>query len=231
MDYVTSDIHGNEERFASILKQIKLKPEDTLYVLGDALDRHKGGIRILRKIMKMPNVKMLLGNHEYMMLNAIKDKYNIRLWYNNGGKVTHEQFKHQRDDVKEEILNYLRDLPLEYRIEVNGKKYLLVHAAPAELFEQSPIRDYNSRTEFAVWHRWGWDYVMTPPGYTVIFGHTPTNHYQSTEDGRLKIWKTEYAIDIDCGSGFPMGEDPWSGQYGRLACLRLDDMKEFYSDC
>ena len=47
--------------------------------------------------MRMPNAKMLIGNHEYMMLNAIghckdaaEEKENAnrrekRLWYRNGG--------------------------------------------------------------------------------------------------------------------------------------------------
>ena len=59
MVYVLSDIHGNERRFHSILKQINLQPEDTLYILGDVIDRHPDGIRILRKIMAMPNAKMI----------------------------------------------------------------------------------------------------------------------------------------------------------------------------
>ena len=53
MIYVLSDIHGNERRFNSVMKQIDLRSEDTLYVLGDVIDRHPGGIRILRKIMSM----------------------------------------------------------------------------------------------------------------------------------------------------------------------------------
>ena len=68
MHYILSDIHGNERRFLSILKQIDLKPEDTLYVLGDVIDRHPWGLRILRKLMAMPNARLILGNHEYMML-------------------------------------------------------------------------------------------------------------------------------------------------------------------
>ena len=48
-----------------------MKESDTLYILGDVIDRHPYGITILRKIMKMPNAKMLLGNHEYIMLKAI----------------------------------------------------------------------------------------------------------------------------------------------------------------
>ena len=34
MNYVLSDIHGHEGRFASVMEQIRLQPEDTLYVLG-----------------------------------------------------------------------------------------------------------------------------------------------------------------------------------------------------
>ena len=41
MIYVMSDIHGHEGRFDSILKQIDLQPEDTLYVLGDVIDRNE----------------------------------------------------------------------------------------------------------------------------------------------------------------------------------------------
>lgn len=71
MIYVMSDIHGNAIRFNSIMEQIDLQPEDTLYILGDVIDRYPDGIRILRLLMSMPNVQMLLGNHEYMMLNAL----------------------------------------------------------------------------------------------------------------------------------------------------------------
>ena len=71
MTYVMSDIHGNMRRFNSVMEQITLQPEDTLYILGDVIDRHPDGIRILRRIMEKPNIKMLLGNHEYMMLRAI----------------------------------------------------------------------------------------------------------------------------------------------------------------
>ena len=57
MIYVLSDVHGNERRFNSIMKQIDLQPQDTLYVLGDVVDRNPGGIRLLRRIMAMPNAK------------------------------------------------------------------------------------------------------------------------------------------------------------------------------
>ena len=77
MIYVLSDIHGNTERYNSIMQQINLQESDTLYVLGDVIDRYPDGIKILREIMKKANTKMLLGNHEYMMLNAIDSEYKL----------------------------------------------------------------------------------------------------------------------------------------------------------
>ena len=71
MIYVMSDIHGQKRRFDSVMKQINLQPDDTLYILGDVIDRNPDGIKILRQIMAMPNAKMLLGNHELMMMNAL----------------------------------------------------------------------------------------------------------------------------------------------------------------
>ena len=131
MTYVLSDIHGNLQRFESIMTQINLQTNDTLYVLGDVIDRYAGGIKILRQIMRMPNAEMLIGNHEYMMLNAIghckdaaEEKENTnrrekRLWYRNGGMITHEQLKHYRKDIRAEIFDFIRQLPTNLEVEVN----------------------------------------------------------------------------------------------------------------
>lgn len=232
MIYVMSDIHGNEERFNSVMKQIKLQKEDTLYILGDVVDRYKYGIKILRRIMKMPNVKMLLGNHEFMMNDAIGDWMDgnpqnnritlpKRLWYVNGGDVTHEYLKHICKEHRAEVINYVRNLPINIDIEVNGIKYKLVHASPIENFETSNFhyRDYSDANEFAVWERWD-ETQPIPEGFVMIFGHTPTFRFQNIRPYR--VWKTENAIGIDCGSGY---------RDGRLCALRLDDMKEFYSQC
>ena len=113
MIYVLSDIHGNLRRFNSIMEQINLKESDTLYILGDAIDRHPYGIKILRRIMKMPNAKMLLGNHEYIMLKAIGDSeinlIALALWYQNRGKCTHDYLKHIRKDLRQGMIDSLGD--------------------------------------------------------------------------------------------------------------------------
>ena len=239
MVYVMSDIHGNMRRFNSVMQQINLQPDDILYVLGDVIDRHPDGIRILRKLMAMPNVKMLLGNHEYMMLRAIGrpfDTYEskddliiedaIYLWYRNGGKVTHQHWKHLRKDLREEIIQYLHSLYLNYDITVNGKLYKLVHGAPTEEYENFR-RFYPNPTHFSVWKRWR-IFEEQHGDYTLIFGHTPTLDYQVATP--MKIWNGINRIGIDCGSGYPEDPSVYYSKFGRLACLRLDDMKEIYSE-
>ncbi len=242
MTYVISDIHGNMKRFRELMERINLQPEDTLYILGDVIDRHPGGIKILREIMAMPNAKMLLGNHEYMMLQCLAPRHpkdedpwesecennrNLRIWYKNGGDVTHQYLKHIRKDVRREIFAYLKALPLNIDIEVNGRKFKLVHASPTENFLGAYKRYYNSLTEFSVWERWE-PTDRVPEGCTMIFGHTPTCYFQQTTP--FKIWsEDERAIGIDCGCGYADTFHDLSS-YCRLGCLRLDDMKEFYSD-
>lgn len=239
MVYVMSDIHGNMRRFNSIMEQINLQPEDTLYILGDVIDRHPDGIRILRKIMAMPNAKMLLGNHEYMMLNAlgrpydhgdVADEasldYNLRLWYRNSGDVTHRYWKHIRKDLREEIIAYLHSLPLNIDIFVGEQRFKLVHGGPIEEYPNHGWKHPNS-THFAVWQRWK-RLDALKIDYTMVFGHTPTIDYQY--GCPMQIWKKGNFIGVDCGSGYP--EDPLYdyAPFGRLACLRLDDMKEYYSE-
>lgn len=233
MHYVLSDIHGNEGRFQSVLDQIALKPEDTLYVLGDVIDRHPGGLRILRRLMAMPNAKLIPGNHEYMMLRAlghpmdenVDDGNALAHWYRNGGDVTHRHWKCLRKSIRREIVEYLHALPLNREVQVAGRRYRLVHGAPAELWAQNEDPRYLTETHFAVWKRPEAAEPMGEGG-TVIFGHTPTRYFR--DQAPMEVWHGENRIAIDCGCGYPeQGKD---SHYGRLACLRLEDGMVFYSE-
>ena len=234
--YVLSDIHGNERRWRSVMAQIDLQPEDTLYILGDVVDRHPWGIRLLQEIMAMPNVRMLLGNHEYMMLQALGHPHvadetidqvdperALALWYHNGGRVTHIAYNLLSQPQQAELLEYLKNLPLNLDVEVQGRRYKLVHGAPVEMFV--PSSRYPDLLKFAVWKRLDPAEIRSWE-YTLIFGHTPTEHYQ--HDNPLALWYGRYGIGIDCGCGYP--EEPPDGIVGRLACLSLEDGAVFYSE-
>lgn len=257
MIYVLSDIHGRLDRFEKMLKMIDLHDDDTLYILGDVIDRGKDGIRILQKITEMPNIKMLLGNHEYMMMKALGFPYGgksdiadepqnrlLMLWYRNGGEVTHNGWDELTEDEQDKIRKFLLALPLNYDVEVNGQKYKLVHAAPTEEFEKGSYDDYLNEAEFSVWERspmlphLSSVEVEQPPRYDVmyIFGHTPTPMLQQ-KDESIRF------VRDPLGFGHPKTPNSkiWHhhnrigvdcgcamGDIGQLGCLRLDDMKEYY---
>ena len=223
MQYVLSDVHGNEERFLAMLEKIHFGSEDTLYILGDVIDRHPGGLRILRRIMAMPNAHMILGNHEYMMLRALgqprdentDDGRAMAHWYRNGGGVTHRHFKHLRKSLRQQILDYLLALPLELEVQLGERTYLLVHGAhPGDYDGNLP---YLNPVHYAVWKRLEADHPL-PGDKILVFGHTPTCHYRDIAP--MEVWYGENRIGIDCGCGYP--------ENGRLACLRLEDGKVFY---
>ena len=220
MIYVMADIHGHLERFRSVMEQIDLQPEDTLYVLGDVVDRNPDGIKILLELMDMPNMKMLLGNHEYMMRDTIHnpdDWFHRELWYQNGGEITWDSWLLLDEETQASVLDFIDNLPLNLEVSVGDVNYLLVHGAPENWFYTAGKR-YHSPDEFAVWERLG-RHAIAPEGKTVIFGHTPTFRYHRTLP--MRIWYGKRLIGIDCGCAY---ED------GRLACLRMEDGKEFYSE-
>ena len=158
MIYVLSDIHGREDRFNSVLAQIHLKKTDHLYILGDVIDRNPDGIRLLRRISRAENMTMLLGNHEYMMLEALdhpEQRWNMQLWCQfNGGTLTWNKWKYCRKAFREQMLAYLHSLPLNIEVTCGGKDWLLVHGCPVEIVRQQykAPSDDDIRSE-AVWHR------------------------------------------------------------------------------
>ena len=222
MTYLMSDIHGDIAAFSSILSQIGMTKDDHLYIIGDVIDRGPDSIELLRRVRSMQNTTFLMGNHEYMMINRLRhphDFFPMRLWYTNGGEDTEDQFLRLPEGEREELLRYLENLPVQEEISVNSKTFILVHACPMEKYKA--LQDhYESETECAVWERLD-PRTKLPHGKTVVFGHTPTRHFQAVK-GRMRIYFGDSRIGIDCGCAYP-----W--RHGQLGCLRLDDMKEFYS--
>jgi serine/threonine protein phosphatase 1 len=215
-----SDIHGDIATFDKILSMIDLNDRDYLYILGDVIDRGPDGIELLRKIRKIQGCQLLLGNHELMMINALRrpmDRESMRLWLRNRCEPTVDSFKKLLPDEQEDILQYLESLSVQVYLSVQESRYILVHAAPVELYEQGAHR-YFDPIKFAVWHRF-YPSAKMPENKIVIHGHTPTINDGSP--GRMMHF--DQRINIDCGNAYPeLG--------GQLGCLRLEDMREFYSN-
>lgn len=230
MHYVMADIHGCCEAFEAILSMIRLQPDDRLFILGDVIDRGPDGIALLQRIRKMENCVLLLGDHEHKMINALRSRNDdcaLHAWRKNGGEPTYAAFNAMCTAAQEDLLRYLEGLPLQTSVTIQSdageKEYILVHAAPKELFKTEG-GGYKDEREFIVQHKMA---LQLPPelaGKTYVIGHTPTIYYdeREKEEGlRMRIAYGDGVIDINCGCTYP--------QYGgRLGCLRLEDLNEYY---
>ena len=232
MIYVTSDLHGFPlDHLMRLLDQAHFSKQDFLFVLGDVIDRNEdGGIGVLLWMMEQPNVELILGNHEAMLLSCsflfeeITDQSVAALndtrmqfllnWMENGADPTIRalrDLKKRHPDAISDLLDYLREAPLYESVSTRGRDYLLVHSGLGHFAPDKRMSAYTA--DELLWHR-----PQPDDRYfshvTTILGHTPTGHYGTPG----KMFQTDTWIDIDTGAGHD----------GAPMLLRLDDLQAFY---
>lgn len=158
--YVISDIHGQYDKFIAMLDAINLRDTDTLYVLGDILDRGPHPIKVILKLMEMPNAICLVGNHEYMaaeclsfLMREVTDRSldeldyktldNLVTWQYNGAKTTIDEFRALSAEMQAEVIDFIKDMSIYEELTVGGQDYLLVHAGLGSFAPAKDIRDYS----------------------------------------------------------------------------------------
>ena len=228
MVYVTSDLHGCPlAAFQNLLKQADFSEADYLFVLGDVIDRGSDGAELLRLMAEQPNVSLILGNHEAMLLScdflfqAVTEKNLdalnqnhmalLNTWMTNGAAPTLAGLRKilkSEPDVLEGILDYLRDAPLYDIVEAGGRTYILAHAGLENFRPDRPLDDYDP--DELLWAR---PTLQTRffDDAVVVFGHTPTEYFGEAYRG--KPLHTDTWICIDTGT--------------HPTLLRLDDLKTF----
>ena len=227
MIYAMADLHGCAEQYFEMLRLIRFSEEDTLYILGDVIDRGEGGIKILLDMMRRPNVVFLAGNHEQMAVKVMKEigesppgmediilSENHLLWMINGGDPTKKAFCALDRKRQQEIIEYILSAPLIEEIDAGGRHFHLSHALPqwneAGLWEEAPWSEY-------LWGEPDYDKVYRE-GTWFVTGHIPTGMIDPEMVGRI-IQKNNH-IAIDCGAVFDE----------TLGCICLDTMEEFYPE-
>ena len=234
MIYVSSDWHGVPlETIKALLEKVGFGESDYLFVLGDVVDRGAHGVELLKAILYAPNIGLIRGNHEQMLLacdflfdeiteRSIEDltvekTQALRAWQANGAGPTITGLSKESPDVRKMLLELLREAPLYDTVSVGGRDYLLVHAG-LRVHEDGTLARLGECSEAdLLWSR------PTPEtrystDFTTVLGHTPTCLYGAQHKGR--ILRTDTWINVDTGAAF--GSSP--------ALLRLDDLEEFYLD-
>ena len=55
-----------------MLEKIKFNERDTLYILGDIIDRGTENVKMIEYVMNTSNIYLLMGNHEDFLVNSFK---------------------------------------------------------------------------------------------------------------------------------------------------------------
>lgn len=208
--FAIGDIHGCSRTLRKMVEQVLLlKPEDTLYLLGDYIDRGPDSIGVLDYLMHLRasgfDIQALMGNHEEMLINALDDPSAAITWYVNGGWRTIQEFKvDSPEDIPQPYLDFITGLP---RILIT-EDYVLVHAG-LDFSTRHPLRDTSG--QFMLWTRDNRVDSVKLDGRTLITGHTVT----SLSDIRKSLSTNHINLDNGC---YARGETG----YGALVALDLD---------
>ena len=228
--YIMSDLHGCKEEFDLMLNKISFSNYDELWIVGDICDRGKYPIKLLQEIMNNDNMHIIYGNHDLWLEKYIDDIIEIKkgnlsildmnedyhVWFfYNGGKITVENLLDLSYPEIYDIKLYLENKIIYKHLSIKGQKYLLVHAG-IDILHFNQANNIDSIAEdVLLWSHIGID-DNPYKDKVMIVGHTPTFLYGPEYDGKIIKGKNIYHIDAGC-------------IYGRqLACLRLDDLEEFY---
>jgi serine/threonine protein phosphatase 1 len=171
-----TDIHGHYDAMLQLLDFAKLEPSsDLLVVGGDMIDRGPDSGKVLKGIkllqqMYPHNIKVLIGNHEHMMLDFIWN--NDPMWKSYGGNESLTSFEQVFTDGEvENYLLWMDQLPIVFET----GEYVFTHAGinpDNPLDQQGREVLWMNRTEFNKTV----DLVSLQhltKGRVIVHGHTP----------------------------------------------------------
>ena len=249
--YVFSDVHGHLAPLDRALSRVSPGEGDRVFCLGDMIDRGPDPVGVLRVVRSLPGVVALLGNHEDLMLDCLRDPNDSLAamnWAINGGSVTRHGLAELEDDELEELLGWVRSCPRSAHVRVDERLYLLAHAGvsldapePSTWDDEAAEAYLGAQSaEDLTWIRedfWGARRGLSGrdgSGPIVVAGHTPTPYLEGMtgemdrpaigEDGlarMVRVGAERDRWDIDSGAAGGAG-------FGQVLVLRLDDGEEFY---
>lgn len=186
------DIHGCSVALKTLLAEIRPGPDDTLVSLGDVVDRgpqSRECVELLMATQDQCNFVLILGNHEEMMLNVVKQNAPPHEWLKHGGVATLDSYGFSGDlsVIPQDHLQFLES----GRPYFQTAKHFFVHGnydPPVPLEDQSRIAlRWRSLTE------------LTPgphvSGKKAVVGHTPDQSGEIFDIGHLMC------IDTYCYGG------------------------------
>ena len=176
--WVVPDIHGHIKTLRTLIEErLELQKSDSIYFLGDYIDRGPDSKGVLDYIMSLQSsgydVHCIRGNHEDYCIRAWEEDQKRLFfrspvekdWRNNGANRTLASFGVKRPrEINKFYIDWMKST--EYYIELED--YILVHAGMNFTID-NPFKDHRSM----MWVR---DFKVDKSktgGKIVIHGHVP----------------------------------------------------------
>lgn len=213
--YVIADIHGRLDLLVRALQIIEADAGGIgkVIVLGDFIDRGPDSAGVIQLLMSgHPEILVLQGNHEAMMLTCLDQPHRISWWLGNGGTQTLQSYGYEQGDslkplkIPAEHLDWLSNLPITYE----DQDRIYVHAGVP--FDQ-PLQDVSVETLQWMLYRDGGEVYQDAEYYDdrghISGKHIVHGHHQSLDHPLLKPHRTNL--------------DSFAWYTGRLAIGVFDD--------
>jgi serine/threonine protein phosphatase 1 len=183
------DIHGCLDKLEALMDRMAPSKEDLVVFLGDYIDRGSYSCQVVDYVLRLKEggfkIITLLGNHELMLLDALRGESPLPFLYN-GGWTTLKSYGIRKswpwdNALPEDHLKFYQGLVPYFET----PEYLFIHAGfhlGRPLAEQS-IQDL-------VWIREEFYGASEEPEKLVIFGHTPFK----------QPFQTKKRVGIDTGA-------------------------------
>ena len=104
------DIHGCAGALEVLLDLIKPTPDDLIVTLGDYVDRGPESQKVITRLISLQQecqLVPLLGNHEFMLLEALKEQLFFNFWMQCGGKETLASYGGTFDQIPSEHFDFI----------------------------------------------------------------------------------------------------------------------------
>ena len=211
--FATTDLHGCLRTFRYLVEQeLRLRPADQLYLLGDYVNKGPDSGGVLDYLMQLQGfgyqVHCLRGNHEQELLDTIFNRGNGDLWRTPAEQaMTLASFGAERpSEISPRYVHWLTALPLQLEL----PDFVLVHAGYNFAL---PVADMRRDTYSMLYTK---HFTYDPSrlaGQRLLHGHVPT----PVERVQASVAAHAGAIGLDAGCAYRHNPE-----LRHLAALNLD---------
>jgi putative phosphoesterase len=163
------DVHANLYALETVLEHARDSDVDAIWNIGDFVGYGPFPDEVVKRI-KSDEIVSIIGNYDQKVLLFPKKK---KKWRKKKHPYKYFAFRWVYENLSDESCRYLASLPEQWRVEVDGVRFLLTHASPVSneepLAPDTPIERLQVLAPIAM-------------ADVVIFGHSHQEFVRDVDD-------------------------------------------------